>query len=70
MKKSLSLRCPQCGGNEFVDTEHVNPSDTVICSACNASMLLSDLSQTRAAQEAERRAIEASRAAYGKLVKK
>lgn len=70
MTKALSLRCPQCGADQFVDAEQVKPSDTVICTACNASTLLEDLSQTGTAQEAERRAIEASRKAYGKLVNK
>lgn len=70
MKKQLSLRCPQCGGNQLVDAEDVQPSQAAICTACGAATLLSDLSQTDAAQEAERSAIAASRKAYGKLMKK
>ncbi len=70
MKQQLSLRCPQCGGNQLVATEDVQPSHAVICTACGAATRLSSLSQTNAAQEAERSAIKASREAYGKLMKK
>lgn len=70
MKKQLSLRCPQCGGNQLVDADDVPPSHAVTCTACGAATLLDNLSRTDAAQAAERSAIEASRKAYGKLVKK
>lgn len=70
MRKQLSLRCPQCGGDQLLDTEGVPPSHAATCSACGASTPLSSLSRTQAAQEAERAAIEASRTAFDKLMNK
>jgi len=53
MKKQLSLHCPQCGCNQFVDAEQVQPSEAVNCTACGAATLLSDLPETDTAQDAE-----------------
>ena len=54
MKKQLSLHCPQCGCNQFVDAEQVKPSEAVNCTACGAATLLSDLPDTDTAPDAER----------------
>ncbi|MBK6868710.1 MAG: hypothetical protein IPG98_12605 [Burkholderiales bacterium] len=54
MKKQLSLHCPQCGCDQFVDAEQVQPSETVNCTACGAATLLSDLPETDTAWDAKR----------------
>jgi ribosomal protein S27E len=65
----LTLTCPHCGGNQFIQPADANLESKVTCSGCKGVFLTSDLADVATRKEAVRLATEATRAAFGKFLK-
>jgi ribosomal protein S27AE len=66
---TLVLLCPQCGSDQFVNAEHINPESQATCGACGHTTQASTLMATARDKKALELAVEAARATFGKLLK-
>lgn len=74
MKKDLitstaTLLCPKCGSDQFINPENINLESQATCGACGHTTPASELIATARDKKAQELAIEAARAAFGKLLK-
>lgn len=52
LSRTVNIRCPQCGGEQFKGVEQATDSDFVQCATCNFEIILSDLKEHGVAEAA------------------
>lgn len=65
----ITLTCPHCRGDQFIQPENANLNSKVTCAGCKREFLASDLAAATGKKEAERLAAKALRATFGKMLK-
>jgi hypothetical protein len=69
INSTTPLLCPQCGGNQFIHPDNPDLESQITCAVCGHTTKASVLAMHARDQKAKELAVEAARAAFGKLLK-
>lgn len=69
INSTAPLLCPQCGSDQFIHPDNPDLKSQVTCAACGHPANASVLATHARDQKAKELAVEAARAAFGKLLK-